>query len=171
MAITRERRTLAATEVPKSSSDNGRLARRPGFLIRRMHQIHLALFAEECAAFGITPVQFSIMTVADERPMLDQTELCAEVGVDRTTLANVVARLEAKGYLNRLESASDKRVRLISLTEAGRARLAKVGAPAQRAHDRTIAALPSADRALLLDLLMRLVDAQNEYGRAPLRLS
>jgi hypothetical protein len=40
------------------------LARRPGFLIRRLHQMHLALFAEACGAFGATPVQYSILTVA-----------------------------------------------------------------------------------------------------------
>jgi DNA-binding MarR family transcriptional regulator len=147
------------------------LARRPGFLIRRMHQIHLALFAEECAAFDITPVQYSIMTVAHEQPMLDQSRLCHEVGVDRTTLANVVARLETKGYLGRTENDRDKRVKLISITPAGAALLKKVRKHAERAHERTIAALPPQERELLVDLLMRLVDAQNDYGRAPLRLS
>ena len=40
------------------------LARRPGFLIRRLHQIHLALFADACGEFGVTPVRYSILTVA-----------------------------------------------------------------------------------------------------------
>ena len=73
----------------------------PAFLIRRMHQIHLALFAEECTAFDITPVQYSIMTVAAVQPDLDQAQLAYEVGVDRATLANVVARLESKGLVRR----------------------------------------------------------------------
>jgi DNA-binding MarR family transcriptional regulator len=151
--------------------DKSELARRPGFLIRRMHQIHLALFAEECAGFDITPVQYSIMTVAAEQPRLDQSKLCQEVGVDRATLANVVARLEAKGYIGRDESARDKRVKLIYVTDSGAALLEQVRQPAQRAHDRTIEALPAEEREIFLELLVRLIDAQNDYGRAPLRLS
>ncbi len=146
------------------------LAARPGFLIRRMHQIHLALFAEECAGFDITPVQYSIMTVAGAQPKLDQARLAYEVGVDRATLANVVARLETKALLKRAPSPTDKRLKLVSLTPRGTSLLEKMRGAAQRAHERTVAALPPADRALFMKLLIQLVDAQNEYGRAPLRL-
>jgi DNA-binding MarR family transcriptional regulator len=146
------------------------LAERPGFLIRRMHQIHLALFAEECAGFDITPVQYSILTVAGAQPGLDQAQLAYEVGVDRATLANVVARLESKRLIKRSPSASDKRVKLVSLTPNGAAILEKMLLPVQRAHDRTIAALPAAEQAVFLKLLMRLVDAENAFGRAPLKL-
>jgi MarR family transcriptional regulator, lower aerobic nicotinate degradation pathway regulator len=146
------------------------LSRRPGFLIRRMHQIHLALFAEECGVFDITPVQYSIMTVADVQPNLDQASLAYEIGVDRATLANVVARLETKGLVRRSPLSSDKRVKLVSLSARGTAMLDKMRIPAQRAHDRTIAALPATDQKLLVNLLIKLVDAQNDYGRAPLRL-
>jgi DNA-binding MarR family transcriptional regulator len=146
------------------------LAERPGFLIRRMHQIHLALFAEECAAFDITPVQYSIMTVAEAHPGLDQAQLAYEVGVDRATLANVVARLEMKGLLRRRPSPSDKRLKLVSLSPRGVSLLEKMLIPVQRAHDRTIAALPSRERETFMALLMRLVNAENGYGRAPLKL-
>jgi len=146
------------------------LTERPGFLIRRMHQIHLALFAEECAAFDITPVQYSILTVAGTKPGLDQARLAYEVGVDRATLANVVARLESKNMLRRSPAASDKRVKLVWLTARGAALLDKMRLPVQRAHDRTIAALPAAEQAMFVKLLLHLVDAQNAYGRAPLRL-
>jgi len=122
-------------------ADGNTLAARPGFLIRRMHQIHLALFAEECAVFDITPVQYSIMTVAGAQPGLDQAQLAYEVGVDRATLANVLARLEKKHLVRRLPSASDKRVKLVSLSPRGAVLLDKMTQPAQRAHDRTIATL------------------------------
>jgi DNA-binding MarR family transcriptional regulator len=146
------------------------LAGRPGFLIRRLHQIHLALFAEECAPFGITPVQYSIMTIAAAAPGLDQARLAQEAGIDRATLANVAARLEKKLLIRRGPSSSDKRVKLVSLSPRGTALLEKMRAPAQRAHDRTIAALPPLDRQHFLSLLIALVNAQNDYGRAPLKL-
>ncbi len=143
---------------------------RPGFLLRRMHQIHLALFSEECGEFEITPVQYSIMTVAGAQPNLDQAQLAYEVGVDRATLADVVTRLESKGLVTRSLIASDKRVKLVALSAKGQAMLEKMRDPVQRAHDRTIAALTGADQKILMRLLTILVDAQNDYGRAPLRL-
>jgi DNA-binding MarR family transcriptional regulator len=146
------------------------LFQRPGFLFRRMHQIHLALFAEECAAFDVTPVQYSIMTVAATQPNLDQMRLGYEVGVDRATLANVVARLENKGLVRRTALSGDKRVKQVALSRKGHAMLEKMHAAVQRAHDRTIDTLGLKDQSMLMRLLIQLVDAQNGYGRAPLRL-
>ncbi|HVY15823.1 MAG TPA: MarR family winged helix-turn-helix transcriptional regulator [Rhodopila sp.] len=147
------------------------LSNRPGFLIRRLHQIHQAMFAEECAAFNVTPVQFSIMSVAAAQPGLDQARLGNEVGVDRTTLANVVARLEARALLVRTSGATDRRVKHVSLTPEGLDLLSRIEAPARRAHVRTIEALPDDEREAFLRALARLVEAGNEYGRAPLRLA
>jgi DNA-binding MarR family transcriptional regulator len=146
------------------------LSGRPGFLIRRLHQIHLALFAEECGRFGVTPVQFSLLSVAAAKPGLDQSALALEVGIDRATTANVLARLEANGLLRRTRDPADSRVKLIRLTTAGRRMLARMDDPARRAHDRTLEGLPPRDRARFTAFLARLVDAGNQYGRAPMRL-
>jgi DNA-binding MarR family transcriptional regulator len=161
---------LDRIDLNVSPNDRDPLAARPGFLIRRMHQIHLALFAEECAAFDITPVQYSIMTVVAVQPGLDQATLAHEVGVDRATLANVVARLEKKLMLKRIAGASDKRLKLVYLVPRGTKMLEKMQASARRAHERTVEALPPAERTIFMMLLSRLVDAQNDFGRAPLRL-
>lgn len=147
------------------------LSLRPGFLIRRLHQIHLALFAEECAAFGITPVQYSIMSVVLLQPRIDQVRLGYEVGVDRATLTNVIGRLETKGLVRRSKKATDKRSNLVKLTARGEAVLEGMADAVQRAHARTIAPLSREDQARFLDYLNRLVDAGNEYSRAPLRIA
>ena len=60
---------------------------RPGFLIRRLHQIHVAMFMEEFKSTNITPVQYGLMTAMAALPGLDQTSLGQEVGLDRTTTA------------------------------------------------------------------------------------
>ncbi|MGE4482571.1 MarR family winged helix-turn-helix transcriptional regulator [Acidocella sp.] len=146
------------------------LTERPGFLVRRLHQIHQALFAEECAAFDITPVQFSIMSVAAIYPGLDQTTLAHEVGVDRTTLANVVARLEKRKLLRRTRSKENHRLKCVHLTVVGQHTVAQMDNAVTRAHQRTIAALAPAERHAFMAALKCLVDSGNEYGRAPLRL-
>jgi len=147
------------------------LGDRPGFLIRRLHQIHLALFAEECAPFGVTPVQFSIMTVVRAQPGLEQVALAQEVGVDRTTLTNVLTRLEGRGLITRAAVETDRRVKVVSLTQEGRATLIRMTDAAERAHTRTIEALAPAEREAFLGALRYLVNAGNEYGRAPMRLA
>ena len=147
------------------------LAHRPGFLIRRLHQIHLALFAEACGVFGVTPVQYSILTVAVAQPGLDQAALANEVGVDRTTMADVLARLERRGLVRRGRVSRDARLKLVHATVAGRRLLARMDRHARTAHERTIAPLPPAERAAFVDALVRLVEAGNGLGRAPLRLA
>ncbi len=146
------------------------LAQRPGFLIRRLHQIHVALFAEECLGFDVTPVQYSIMSVIAQQPGLDQSQISEEVGVDRATLANVVARLEAAGLLKRITSRLDRRQKLLTLTPKGKNLMTRMREPVFRAHARTIEALAPEDREVFLDLLATLVDSGNDFGRAKLRL-
>src|ERR1700754_1017448 len=135
------------------------LADRPGFLIRRLHQIHLSLFAAECASFQTTPVQYSILSVVDAQPGLEQSALAKEVGVDRTTLANVVARLVKRGLLRRHQGEEDRRLKHVYPTAACRKLLKDMEAPARRAHERTIEALGPAERARFVRSLVRLVNA------------
>ncbi len=145
------------------------LAHRPGFLIRRLHQIHIALFLEECAEFRVTPVQYSIMTALRDSE-LDQRSIANSVGIDRATTAEVLRRLEKNGWLQRRRSPEDGRRRIASLSREGLALLQKMDDKAQRAHERTVQPLRKRERERFLAYLARLVDANNEYGRAPMDL-
>ncbi|MFG1421017.1 MarR family winged helix-turn-helix transcriptional regulator [Roseixanthobacter liquoris] len=140
---------------------------RPGFLIRRLHQIHIALFAEECGAEGITPVQYSVLTALKQMGPAEQIALSRAVGLDRTNIADVIVRLEQRALVTRSVSPTDKRMRLAGLTEAGLALLKRVEQGAARAHERTIEALPPQARARFLKDLRALVAAKNEVSRSP----
>jgi DNA-binding MarR family transcriptional regulator len=143
------------------------LQRRPGFLIRRLHQIHVALFMEECAAEGLTPVQYSVLTALDQMGAVEQAALSRAVGLDRTNIADVVARLERRGFVKRRASSTDKRMKLAMLSDVGRAVLQRVEQSASRAHERTLAALPPAERERFLRALAALVDGANTISRSP----
>jgi DNA-binding MarR family transcriptional regulator len=146
------------------------LANHPGFLIRRLHQIHVALFIQECASFDVTPVRYSIMSVVQSHPGLDQARLGEEVRADRATLANVVGYPEARGLLQRRTSPTDRRLRLIEMMDEGAALLEQMDAPARRAHARTVATMPRIDRRAFTHALASLVEAGNGHGRAALGL-
>jgi DNA-binding MarR family transcriptional regulator len=146
------------------------LADRPGYLVRRLHQIHVALFAETCGRFGITPVQYSVMTALEREGALDQVSLAAEVGIDRANATDVIRRLEGRGLLRRAAGESDGRLKMCSLTPAGRRLAARMRPAVERVHRRTIVALPPRERAAFLASLVRLVEANNERGRTKLRI-
>lgn len=142
----------------------------PGFLIRRLHQIHLALFAEEAAGLDVTPVQLGVLSAVAKQGGRDQSAIAEEIGVDRATLASVAARLEAAGYIRRTVSRTDQRQKLLHLTAKGKAILAKMQKPLARANERTMAPLDAAEQELFLALLTLLVDGGNQHARAKLRL-
>jgi MarR family transcriptional regulator, lower aerobic nicotinate degradation pathway regulator len=146
------------------------LQKRPGFLIRRLHQIHVALFMEECAAEGITPVQYSILTELVHRGLAEQIALSRAVGLDTTNVADVLARLERQRLVRRRVSREDRRMKVVALTAAGRALLRRIDASAARAHERTLAALKPKERARFMRDLARLVAFNNDISRTPVGL-
>ena len=139
----------------------------PGHHIRRLHQIAVAIFLQETESHGLTPVQYAALQTVANAPGTDQRTLAGRIGLDTSTVAGVVDRLEARALLQRSASLEDKRVRLLTLTKAG-ADLLQTVEPAMRlAQQRILAPLPRADRAEFMRMLRVLVDANNELSRAP----
>jgi len=143
----------------------------PGHLIRRAQQISTALFAEECAGFGLTSVQFAALVALRANPDLDATRLSHLIAFDRSTLGDVLERLEAKGWLRRTPSPVDKRVKLLRLTLDGERHLRAVEPAVRRVQQRLLEPLSAQDRAAMLRLLGRLAAVHNEVTSAPLRLA
>lgn len=159
----------AVANKPTANTDKWRtktLMSRPGFLIRRLYQIHVSIFAEECAAEAITPVQHSVLTTLDQSGAIDQATLSRAVALDRTSVADIVTRLERRRLLKRHISPNDRRMVLSELTDQGRALLSRLEAASACAHERTISALPEKERALFLQTLSRLIDARDDRPEA-----
>ena len=140
---------------------------RPGFLVRRLHQIHAGLFAEECAAFDVTPVQFAILTVLADGKRLDQVSLSAAVGVDRASGTDVIKRLQRRGYVSRTPSGEDRRAKLVSITPAGRALFEEMHGAMERSQARLISPLSAEELAEFTRLMLKLVEANDGASRAP----
>jgi DNA-binding MarR family transcriptional regulator len=142
---------------------------KPGYLFRRMQQIAVSIFVEECRAYDLTPVQFASLVAIHTHPGIDATRLSAVIAFDRSTLGNVIERLEAKDYIERKPSQGDKRVKQLDLTKTGAALLRDIMPSVDRAQARMLQPLKPADRKTLLALLTQLVDLNNEASRVPLR--
>jgi MarR family transcriptional regulator, lower aerobic nicotinate degradation pathway regulator len=142
---------------------------KPGYLFRRMQQIAVAIFVEECRAYDLTPVQYAALVAIRTHPGIDATRLSAVIAFDRSTLGNVIERLEAKQYIERKPGREDKRVKLLYLTKAGAALLRDIIPSVDRAQARMLQPLKPPDRKALMALLTQLVDLNNEASRVPLR--
>ena len=149
-------------------SDYADLWNRPGYLIRRLHQIHVAMFLDECKEFNVTPVQFGVLTVLNQRGKSDIVTIARQIGVDRITVADVLRRLERRDFLTRPANATDKRTKQAQITEKGRTFVNAVQPAMAKAQERFIDSLNGDEQTLLRDLLSKLIMENNEASRAPM---
>lgn len=142
---------------------------KPGYLFRRMQQIAVAIFVEECREFDLTPVQYAALVAIRTHPGIDATRLSAVIAFDRSTLGNVIERLEVKELIERKAASHDRRVKLLYLTRQGATLLRDIMPAVDRAQVRMLQPLRATDRKALMALLSQLVDLNNEASRVPLR--
>jgi MarR family transcriptional regulator, lower aerobic nicotinate degradation pathway regulator len=138
------------------------LSERPGFLARRLHQIHVGLFSERCAAFRVTPLQYSLLSALRALGEADQTTLAGAVALDRTTTTGALKRLAARGLISRATSPADRRARTCRLTAEGRGLHDEMESAVREAHAATVAALDPAERDTLVRLLKTVVAAHGD---------
>ncbi len=137
----------------------------PGYLVRRTHQMAVAIFTEETADFGITPVQFALLNALMDTPGEDQVTLAGRVAFDAATSGSVISRLEAKGWVRREADANDRRRKLLWVTPEGEAVVGQMKRAVNRAQARITSPLDAREREQLIRLLGKLV-AGHEAGGA-----
>ena len=144
------------------------LYRRPGFMIRRAHQIAVSLFVEETGELGITNTQFGILLLVKHQPGIDQISVAKLLGLDRSTTGMVLTKLEADGLLQRYVGDDDRRRLNLKLTRAGATMLARLAEPARRAQARVLSAFDEREQEQFLRLLDKFNQAFNGSTRVPL---
>jgi DNA-binding MarR family transcriptional regulator len=129
----------------------------PGHLIRRAHQLAVAVFMEETAEFGVTPVQFAILNALMEDPGEDQVTLAGKVAFDAATFGSVIGRLETKGWVKRKPDAQDRRRKLLWITPDGEKAALSMKRAVGKAQGRILGPLAPTEREQLLGLLEKLL--------------
>lgn len=144
------------------------LYKRPGFLLRRAHQISVSLFMSESAEIGATTTQYGVLTILRYCEGLDQIGLSKKVGLDRSTTGLVVKKLADDGLVVRVEDPKDRRRKIIVLTAKGERHLESLRAPAARAQKIALSAFTPAEAGQFLALLEKFVNKFNDVTRAPI---
>jgi DNA-binding MarR family transcriptional regulator len=152
--------------LQKTPPGLSRLYARPGFLLRRAHQISAAVFEDACRGLALTPAQFGVLTVLQAHPALGQSKLARALGFDKVTVLRVLRGLEARGLVTRAAADEHRRKVSASLTAAGETLLREARKPAEQAYRRLMAPLDRQQQEQLLDLLQLLTGELEDEARA-----
>jgi MarR family transcriptional regulator, lower aerobic nicotinate degradation pathway regulator len=128
----------------------------PGYLIRRAHQTSMAIFAEELGGFEVTSLQFAILQALVDEPGSDQISIAQRVALDAATSGSVMLRLEERGWLRREPSPTDKRRKLLWLTDEGQAQALAMKKHAKKVQQRLLQSFSEAERVQFVALLKRI---------------
>ena len=134
------------------------LMRHPGHLMRRAVQVMNLLWDEE-VSHTITSPQFAALNALYAEPKLDQRTLGERVSLDRSTMAEVVARLSDRGLIQTARDTRDGRRKTITLTTKGLHTVRQLIPRTHAMTDRLVGALDSRQRDSLLTLLTEVVGA------------
>ena len=126
-------------------------------LLHRAGQVADEMFSEEMQGSDLTPRQFAVLRVLQRLESASQTDIVNETGIDRSTLADIVKRLVARGLIARRRSKSDARAYAVRLTPTGRDALKSAEPASERVESRLLKSLPQVRRDAFIDSLAQLV--------------
>jgi DNA-binding MarR family transcriptional regulator len=142
--------------------------RNPIALARRLNQICTSVAAEAVSGTELSHYEFAVLVYLNRthgEPDIDQIGLAARIGIDRNHVSLLVTQLEKKGFLERRINGSDRRARLLRLTAKGEKFYLRRRPVGLRGQERVLAPLAPAERELLLDLLVRVVEGNRQLAR------
>lgn len=150
---------MAKPDKPKSESG---LSGSPGHLMHRALQLMLDVYAAEAGPDAPTHRQYVLLEAASAAEGLSQTELVRITGIDRSTLAELAARMTRRGWLTRERSAADGRAKTVALSDEGRAVLERLRPAVAAADGRVLGLLSRRRRDAFIDILAELARAADQ---------
>jgi DNA-binding MarR family transcriptional regulator len=137
--------------------DLGPLPRLSGFVLRLAQLAVFGDFIAACRRFDIRPAQYSVLTVIEHNPGINQTELSGALAIKRANLVGMIDELEARGLAQRRRAAADRRTFGMFLTDRGTAVIAKLHATVREHERRVTRRLGRSARGQLFALLRTFV--------------
>lgn len=151
------------TETSKLTYD---LRKSPGHLLRRAQQFAHDLYSKEVGSSGPTPRQFEVLHTVASNEGLSQTDLVRATGIDRSTLADMIARMIKKGLLSRSRTKEDARANAVSITAAGKRMLNGAMSSVNKSEKAALAVLPKTQQAAFMKALGAYAEALDKMEAA-----
>lgn len=138
----------------------------PGHLLRRAQQYAHDLYSKEVGPGGPTPRQFEVLHVVAQNEGLSQTDLVRHTGIDRSTLADMIARMMSKGLLSRKRTKEDARANAVSITAAGKRMLKSAESKVTKSDNEVLAVLPKTQQSAFMKALTAYAEALDKMDEA-----
>lgn len=106
---------------------------------------------------GFSMSQMPVLIALEESGELSQKELARIARVEQPTMAELLARMERDGVVERKPNPDDKRASITSLSRRSRARMPKAKAELMQGEEDAMAGLSAEEQKLLVSLLRRVV--------------
>lgn len=125
-----------------------------GFVLRKVNQRHLSIFARHIGE--LTPPQFAALARLAEVGATSQNHLGALTAMDAATIKGVIDRLRKRGLVALTKHDGDRRRVVVSLTDEGRLAAERFMPLAHRITGETAAPLSARELDTLMKLLAKL---------------
>jgi DNA-binding MarR family transcriptional regulator len=125
-----------------------------GFILRKAHQRHVAIFATHIA--DLTPPQFAALAKLNDVGLTSQNQLGVLIAMDAATIKGVIDRLKARGLVEVGKHEVDKRRLMVGLTGEGRAAIERLIPLAEQITAETLSPLSPREAATFLKLLAKI---------------
>jgi DNA-binding MarR family transcriptional regulator len=129
-----------------------------GFLLALLGQQTTRRLRDALTAHDLKPRQFLILDLLAERGPIGQREFGETMAIDHSVLVTMLNPLEADGLIERKRSGTDRRRHVVTITPAGKRRLASAAQAQRETEDALFAGLTEQQRDQLRDLLIALRD-------------
>jgi DNA-binding MarR family transcriptional regulator len=137
------------------------------FLLKRLGMLAKERTMEAYEAIGASPYHYSVLAVLEEGARDTQAKIADALGYDRSWLVGLLDELEEGGFIERKRDTEDRRRHLVSLTPAGKKRLAQLRAISKKVEEDLFASLDDEQRTQLHELLLQLAsDHDPRYAPA-----
>lgn len=130
-----------------------------GFMLALLGQDAIRRLRDALTAHDLKPRQFQILDLLADRGPIGQRELGETMAIDHSILVTMLNPLEADGLIRRERDAADRRRHVVTVTPAGKRRLASAAQAQREAEDALFSGLSDQQRRQLRDLLIALRDA------------
>lgn len=153
--------------MAKTSNSAYDLKSSPSHLLHRTQQFAADRFAAAVGDDPITQRQFAVLIAVSAQEGLTQTDLVNATGIDRSTLAELVARMAKNGLLKRTRAKNDARANTVSLTPKGKTLLAKTLPKVKKADDAILSLVAKTKQSGFLATLQEYATALDAGDAAP----
>jgi DNA-binding MarR family transcriptional regulator len=134
-------------------------------LARRFVQISTAALADMTVEADLTPSQYAALTYLFDEPDLDQRGLALRLGIDRTSVGQLIDQMERKRLVARRVNGNDRRAHMLRLSARGIKLRERLRPKAHAVQAGLLSTLTPTEREILLELLVRVIEANERFAR------